>query len=160
MIRIQLETHSTVCTIIGQLFDNLTSPFRDQLQRDSLVDDHEPPFVELAYSEISDSELEPILGYSGILNANAPIGIDCDGIPKLIAASPENKFLLFPIRELEAEIRRNASDIATRYDQLGGMTGLCDELGDEMSAREYLVGGLLDCVKYCKERRFALVIRW
>jgi hypothetical protein len=160
MIRIQLETHSTVCTIIGQLFDNLTSSFHDQLQSDSVVDDHEPPFVELSYSEIPDSELEPILGYSGILNANCPIGVDCDGSPELVGVSPEKKFLLFPIRELEAEIRRNASDIATRYDQLGGMNGLCDELGDDMSAREYLVGGLLDCIKYCKERKFALVIRW
>jgi hypothetical protein len=160
MILINPLPHSAIVQTLGELIHQLPDPYRNQLHRPSDFVEQSAPFVELAYHEITDEELEKILNYSGITEANGPIGIDCRGASIFVGDSPDSRFLFYPLNELESYIRRNQPEIVHKYDQLGGMDELVDALGEEMSASEYLTGGLLDCLRYCKEKQCGLSIRW
>lgn len=160
MIRINPIPHSLIVETLGELIQQLPDSYRNQLQLPSNLDEDQTPFVELSYDEISDEELNKILNYSGITNANGPIGIDCHGEPVFVGESPDVRFLFYPLNELESYIRRNQPEVVQKYDQLGGMNELVVDLGDDLNASEYLTGGLLECVRYCRQNQCGLSIQW
>lgn len=113
------------------------------------------PFLQLAADELAGEDVDAILGYAGIPSANAPIGL-----PVAFKPFSDADVLLFPLEGLDKHLRQVASDIVQAVEQAGSMDAFAKQQGDEMGAREYLVGGLLECIRFCRSRGEALVIRW
>lgn len=113
------------------------------------------PFVQLAADELVGEDVDEILGYAGIRASNAPIGLP-------IAFEPVSSegVLLFPLEGLEQHLGQVASDIVQAVDRAGSMDAFAEQRGEGMGAREYLVGGVLECIRFCRSRGEALVIRW
>ena len=119
----------------------------------------ERPFVQVAADEIPGEEVDEILGYADIPVYNAPIGLPFNFDPLPLGKEP-NELLLFPLDGLEAHLRNAARDIFLSFDQQGSMDAFVDWRGEELSGRECLVAGVLECIRYCKRTKHALVIRW
>jgi len=127
---------------------------------DSLVPDEqlppagERPFVQLAHSEIDQQDLESALGYAGIDQANAPIGLPIAMEPLAIGKS----LLLFSLDDLEKHLRDQFDEVLSEAERAGGFPAFLDSR--DVEAIEYLVVGLVECIRWCKDRRAALQIRW
>lgn len=160
MIVIEAITHQVVAKIIDTFIDSVPSVFREAMDLPSNEPTRSVPFVELAYDEISAEELDRVFSYADIAKTNSPIGIDCNGTPVLLGGEAENNFLLFSIDELETAIRRDFDEISSSYQRVGSMDALVGELGDSMTAIEYLVAGVLDCIRFCKEFGYSIAIKW
>ena len=120
----------------------------------------ERPFVQLDDSELPGDVADRILGYADIPRANRPVGIDYTGEPVVVGGDASMQILLYSLAGLESHIRASVPDIAKAYDASGGMNAFVELRGDSLTAEEYLVGGTLDCIRYCRQMRHVLVIRW
>ena len=114
----------------------------------------ERPFVQLAHSEIDQQDLERALGYAGIDQANAPIGLPIAMEPLAIGKS----LLLFSLDDLEKHLRAQFDEVLSEAERAGGFPAFLESR--DIEAGEYLVVGLVECIHWCKDRRAALQIRW
>lgn len=112
------------------------------------------PSIQLAYSEITDDEIERALGYAGLTKANGPVGVPVPTAPRPVGRD----FLIFSLQELEMNLRQTASDTVADYERVGGMSAFVESR--EITAFEYLVAGLIECIRWCIAHRAALSIRW
>jgi hypothetical protein len=119
-----------------------------------LCDPAQRPFVELSHQEIPEVDVEAVLGYAGITKANAPVGLPGDFEPRTVARN----CLLFPLSGLEAHLRRTDAGVIAEYERHSTIEQFLESR--DMSARDYLVAGLLECIKWCRKHRAALTIRW
>jgi hypothetical protein len=160
MIVIEAITHQVVAKVIATFIDSVPTVFREAIDLPSKEPARSVPFVELAYDEISVDELDRVFSYADIARMNSPIGIDCISSPFLLGGEAKNNFQLFSIDELELAIRRDFEEISSFYQRIGSMDALVVELGDSMTAIEYLVAGVLDCIRFCKEFGYSIAIKW
>jgi len=114
------------------------------------------PFIQLSSRDLEDSDVDNILGYAGIPMANAPIGLPFAFESKQLG----NEILIFPLDGLESYMIENEPRILQALTQAGSMDAFATMLGDEMTSRQYLVGGVVDCIRFCRENDEALVIHW
>jgi hypothetical protein len=128
----------------------------NQLLQESLVvpEQVRVPSIQLSYDEIPEAELDEILGYQAISKAFAPIGL-----PFELTPVRHSSFLVFPLRGLSGDLERVAPQTVSEVLRLGSMDAFIVQR-EEISAREYLVGGLIECVRFCERFRHGLVIRW
>jgi hypothetical protein len=119
-----------------------------------LGDPGKRPFVQLSHQEIPAEDVEQVLGYADIARANAPVGFPCDFEPRKLGPD----YLLFPLPRLEAHLRTTWPELIAEYERHGSLEQFLDSR--DMPAREYLIAGLLSCIKWCYEHRAALEIRW
>jgi hypothetical protein len=130
--------------------DLLTSVVPDE----QLCPSAERPFVQLSHQEVPAQDVEQVLGYAGITASNSPIGLPCDFEPRKLGRN----CLLFPLRHLEAHVRRAHPGLIAEYERHSSFEKFLDSR--EMPARDYLVAGLLECIKWCFQNRAPLTIRW
>jgi hypothetical protein len=116
----------------------------------------EGPFIQLSNDEIEASRIDLLLGYEGIAAANAPIGLPGLEKKQQLSSGP----LLFSIEGLERHLEVVSPSVASLFRLTGSMDALVALRGDDLSAEEYLVGGLLELCRYCRERCRAMIIRW
>jgi hypothetical protein len=121
---------------------------------EQLCDPGQRPFVQLSHQEIPEEDVERVLGYAGITAANAPVGIPCDFEPRKLGRD----YLLFPLPRLEAHLRSIQPNVITEYERYSSLDQFLESR--DMEARDYLVAGLLECIKWCCKHRAALTIRW
>jgi hypothetical protein len=119
-----------------------------------LCDPGQRPSVQLSHQEIPGNDVEAVLGYAGITAANAPVGLPGDFEPRKIGRD----YLLFPLSGLEAHLRKTQSEVIAEYERHSSFEQFL--ASRDMPARDYLVAGLLECIKWCREHRAALTIRW
>lgn len=110
--------------------------------------------MQLSHQEIPEDDVEGVLGYAGITAANAPVGLPCDFEPRKVGRD----CLLFPLTRLEAHLRNTQSEVIKEYEHHGSFEQFLESR--DMPARDYLVAGLLECIKWCCKHRAALTIRW
>jgi hypothetical protein len=118
------------------------------------------PTIQLSYDEISGHDIDRLLGYAGISSANTPIGIDAAFLPLVLGTDPKSQVLLFSLAELEAHLARAEPAIAERFRTLGSMDQFVADRGDAMTAVEYLTGGTLECISFCRAKKQAMIVRW
>ena len=121
---------------------------------EQLCEPSQRPFVELSHQEIPGEDVETVLGYAGITTANAPVGLPCDFEPRKLGQD----YLLFSLPRLEAHLRKTQPAVIEEYERCTSFEQFLDSR--DMDAREYLVAGLLECIKWCRKNRAALTIRW
>jgi hypothetical protein len=142
----------------GQSLDSLNSEAADLLAPIApdaqLCEPGKRPFVELSYEEIPEQDIEQLLGYAGITKANAPVGLPCAFEPRKCGRD----YLLFPLAQLEAHIRKVQPDVAAEYESHASIVQFLESR--DVLAREYLIAGLLECIKWCYRHRAVLTIRW
>ena len=117
-------------------------------------------FLQVGYNEIAGEELDRILGYRGIAQANKPIGLPCEFDAFSWARSTGSETLLFPLSGLYSHFREVAPVIFNEFGTYGSMDAYVDFKGDEMTAVEYLVAGSLECIAFCNRNRFGLALHW
>ena len=119
-----------------------------------LCDPTQRPFMQLSHQEIPENDVEAVLGYAGISAANAPIGLPGDFEPRKVGRD----CLLFPLSGLEAHLRRTDAGVIAEYERHHRIEEFLKSR--DMSARDCLVAGLLECIKWCRKHQAALTIRW
>lgn len=124
------------------------------------INQNDSPFVQLGYDEIADEEINRLLGYAGIASVNAPIGLNGDFAPVLIGTEPKTQVLLFSLPRLEQHLSTVEPDLVRQIRNLGSMDSLVDKRCDALTASEYLTGGLLACIEYCRTKDQAIIIKW
>ena len=130
-------------------------PLMDALVSDaSLPPAGERLFVQLAHAEIDQQDLESALGYAGIDQANAPVGLPMAMEPLAIGKS----LLLFSLDDLEKHLRERFEKVLAEAQRAGGFPAFLESR--DVEAVEYLVVGLVECIQWCKDRNAALQIRW
>jgi len=134
----------------GEAVDLLASVVSDT----ELCHPAQRPFVELSHQEIPGDDVEAVLGYAGITVANTPIGLPCDFEPRKVGRD----CLLFPLSGLEAHLRSTDAGVIAEYERHRSIEEFLESR--DTSARDYLVAGLLECIKWCRKHRAALTIRW
>jgi hypothetical protein len=117
-------------------------------------------FLQVGYDEIDGEELDQILGYMGIAQANNPIGLPCEFKAFTWRSASGNESLLFPLSGLYAHFRQVVPVIISDYEIYGSMDVFVDSKGCKMSAVEYLVTGTLECISFCNRNRFGLAFHW
>lgn len=113
------------------------------------------PCLQLAYDEIEGAEIDTLLGYAGIPQANSPLGLPGTFAPTTTSGG----WLLFPLDDLAAHLRSAAPDVAAAYEHAGSVEAY-EATAEEFGAREYLVAGTLETLRFCTEHGLALHIRW
>jgi hypothetical protein len=147
-VRALLDEYSSKCAGIWS-----------QLAIESAHEIENRPFIQLARDELSGDEVDNILSYADIPLFNGPIGLPFNFDPLTLGKGP-NEWLLFPLDGLEAHLRNVAREIVLAFDNHGSMDAFAEWRGTEMSAREYLVTGVLECIRFCERQQEALVIHW
>jgi hypothetical protein len=160
MIRILPKPYSELRKQLGNSLEGILDLNEMSYAIESQVADREIPFVELSYDEISTELIEEVLGYAAISRANTPIGIDRQIEPVLIGNGLDTGTLLFPLDGLEANLRASNQLLANEFADAGNMDGFAETRGENMSAKEYLVCGLLECINFCKQQRYFLAFSW
>jgi len=145
---------TTLLQQFGALSGEVTSLLSSVVPDSQLPSASDRPSVQLAHSEITDEDVNRVLGYAGIIKANAPVGISGPTEPRALGRD----FLIFSLSGLEAHLREVASDTITECDRAGGFHAFVESR--EVSAFEYLVAGLIECIRWCEVHRAALSIRW
>ena len=121
---------------------------------EQLCESSQRPFVQLSHQEISEEDVELVLGYAGITMANAPVGFPCDFEPRKLGRD----YLIFPLPRLETHLRKTQPEVIAEYERHNSLEQFLESR--DMEARDYLVAGLLECIKWCYKYRAALTIRW
>jgi hypothetical protein len=119
-----------------------------------LCESAQRPFVQLSHQEIPAADIEQVMGYAGITTANSPIGLPCDFEPRQL----DRDYLLFPLAQLEAHLRKTQPAVIAEYERHATLEQFLESR--DILARDYLVAGLLECIKWCFKHRAALTIRW
>jgi hypothetical protein len=145
---------TTILKQFGEMSAEATALLSSVVPDSQLPPSADRPSIQLAHSEITDDEVERALGYAGITKANGPVGV-----PVPTAPSPVGRdFLIFSLQELEMHLRQTARDTVADYERVGGMSAFVESR--EITAFEYLVAGLIECIRWCIAHRAALSIRW
>lgn len=139
--------------ILGDLNCEASSLLASLVSDAELCHPAERPFVQLSHQEIPEDDVGAVLGYAGITKANSPIGLPCDFEPERVG-----HYLLFPLAQLEDHLRQTQGELISEYQRHGSLAEFLESR--DMSARDYLVVGLLDCINWCRRHRAALIIRW
>jgi len=113
------------------------------------------PFVQLNSEEMSGEEVDQILGYAGIPTYDIPIGLPLEFEP--IATE---RGLVFSLVKLEEYITLVAPDVVIDVRSSGSMDQFANLRGNDLTARQYLVGGVLACIDFCKAHGEALLFHW
>jgi hypothetical protein len=145
---------TTLLQQFGALSSEVASLLASVVPDSQLPPASDRPSVQLPHSEITDDDMERALGYAGIIKANAPVGIPAATEPRAVGRD----FLIFSMSGLETHLREVASDTITEYERAGGFHAFVESR--EVSAFEYLVSGLVECIRWCEMHRAALSIRW
>ena|ERR1700730_13424000 len=114
------------------------------------------PFVQLSYDELPDEEIDRVLGYEGIPRFNAPVGLPLEMKPIRLGA---NEYLLYPLSGLRNHLRLVARETVSDLEKAGSMDNFVAGR-KSISALEYLVGGVWQCIGFCETNWEALSIRW
>lgn len=146
-VRNLLEGHATQ---LGEVWHELLR------QRGTAIDQVHP-FVQLSRDEMSGDELDQILGYREIPSFDGPIGLPLAFEPIAIGG---RKILVFPLAAFLDSLREVDGALVAELESAGSMSSFIEKRNEEISAREYLIGGTWECVRYCRERAHALQIRW
>jgi hypothetical protein len=154
MITIIPSGQTTLRNQFGELSEEVASLFASVVPDAQLPPASERPSVQLAHSEIADDDVERALGYAGISKANAPVGIPAMTEPRTVGRD----FLIFSLHALEAHLRETAPDTITACERAGGFRAFAESR--EISGFEYLVAGLIECIRWCETHRAALNMRW
>jgi hypothetical protein len=117
------------------------------------------PLVQISYDEIVGEELDRLLGYAGIPKSNRPIGLVGE-FPPFVVGTLGGGCLVFPVKGLYRHFSEMAPDLFNRFANCGSMDSVCKRRGEEMTVVEYLIGGVLECIKVCQDFHMALTIRW
>jgi hypothetical protein len=142
-----LQQASDLNVVLRPLINSIVSD-------ESLPPAGERPFVQLAHSEIGQQDLKSALGYANIDQANAPVGLPIAMEPLAIGKS----LLLFSLDDLEKHLRERFESVLSEAQRAGGFPAFLDSR--DVEAVEYLVVGLVECIRWCKDRHAALQIRW
>ena len=121
---------------------------------DSLPPAGERPFVQLAHSEIDQHDLKSALGYAHIAEANSPVGLPISMEPLAIGQS----LLFFSLDDFDKHLRERFDAVLSEAQRAGGFSAFLESR--DVEAVEYLVVGLVECIRWCKDRNAALQIRW
>jgi hypothetical protein len=158
----------TVTTISAAEIRSELSPFESQLgalwERINSLGGIEPeerrPFIQLSAHDILEEEEEEIFDCAGIPMAAAPIGLPLEIQPLLLGEDPRQQILLFPLDMFYSHLRRVAPNVVAAYEEAASLQAFLDGRSNEVTAKEYLCAGLVDCIQYCKREGEALTIRW
>ena len=154
MFTIITSGQTTLLHQFGALSDEVASLLVSVVPDAQLPPASDRPFVQFTRSEIADEDVERALGYAGITKANAPVGIPAPTEPRAVGRD----FLIFSLSSLDAHLRETALDTITECERAGGFPAFVES--SEISAFEYLVAGLVECIRWCETHRAALSIRW
>lgn len=161
MFEIAPCTQSDLHLKLGSFSAQLPAECREQLSSsDSCGDQMDGPFVQLAYDEIDNQEIDRLLGYAEIPSANAPIGLNGDFAPVRLGTDPRSEILVFSLSRLEEHLNRQEPGVVQSIRRFGSMDAFVAQRGDAMTATEYLAGGVLACIEFCKKNNQALMITW
>jgi hypothetical protein len=138
------------CEASAEAADLLASVVPDT----QLCEPSQRPFVQLSHQELPENDVEAVLGYAGITTANAPVGLPSDFEPRKLGRD----CLIFPLPQLEAHLRRTQPEVIAEYERHSSLEQFLESR--DIPARDYLVTGLLECIKWCYKHRAALTIRW
>jgi hypothetical protein len=154
MFTIIPEGQTTILKQLGNL-GMCAAPLLQSIVPDAqLAPAADRPFVQLAHSELANEDADRVFGYAGILKANAPVGIPTLIEPQFLGAS----YLIFSLELFEEHLRTVAGETIAELERAGGFEAFLDS--EEVTAVEYLVAGLMECTKWCREHQAALTIRW
>ena len=145
---------TTILKQFGDMSAQATALLSSVVPDSQLPPPAERPSVQLAHSEIADGEIERALGYGGITKANGPIGIPVPTAPPLVGRD----FLIFSLQDLETHLRQTARVTVADYERAGNLRAFVESR--ELTAFEYLVAGLVECIRWCVAHHAALSIRW
>jgi hypothetical protein len=161
MFEITARTLSELKVRLGPLAEKLPSECKTQFEsNDPVSDRRHGPFVQLAYDEIRKEEIDRLLGYAEISSSNAPIGLEGDFPPVRIGTDPRSQILIFSLSRLEEHLLRQEPDLVQLIRELGSMDAFVAYRGEAMTACEYLTGGLLGCMEFCRKHKQGLAIQW
>lgn len=161
MFEIVTCTQSELRLKLGSFSEQLPAECREQLSsHDPCGAQKDGPFVQLAYDEIDNQEIDRLLGYAEIPSANAPIGLNGDFAPVRLGTDPRTQILVFSLSRLEEHLNTQEPGVVQSIRQLGSMDAFVAQRGDAMTATEYLTSGVLACIEFCKKNKQALVITW
>jgi hypothetical protein len=140
--------------ILGDIASEAADVLASVVPDAQLCEPAQRPFIQLSHQEIPEEDVEQVLGYAGITAANAPVGLPCDFEPRRVGGH----YLLFPLPRLEAHLRRTQPEAVAEFERHASFEQFLE--ARDMPARDYLVGGLLESIKWCSKHRAALTIRW
>ena len=129
----------------------------DALLDDATISPSPPPWIQLSYDEISDEDLERLLGYAGITSANQSLGLPVETLSVTLSEKP---VVVYSVSGLANHLQSVEPQIVAAYRQAGDMDTFSRIRGEQMTAKEYLIGGILDCISYCMRTRSVLSVRW
>jgi len=118
------------------------------------------PFVQIGYDEIPGEELDRLLGFSGIVQANEPIGLPCEFDAFTWQTTSGSDVLLFPLNGLRSHFRMVVPEVYWEFETSRSMDSFAKIRGDAMTPTEYLVGGSIECISFCERNRLGLAFRW
>jgi hypothetical protein len=120
---------------------------------------HSPPFLQLSYQEISESAVESAPGLHSITKSNFPIGLPRRFAPlEWPPQAPE--ILLFSLLDLHDHLTRLEPEVASHVLVNDRDSFMAANAGEAVTSFQYLVGGALDCIKFCLAHNWALSVRW
>jgi hypothetical protein len=154
MFTIIPKGQTTILTQFGEISADIAALLSSVVPDSQLPPSADRPCVQLAHSEITDDEVERVLGYAGITRANAPVGVPVLTGPRSVGRG----FLVFSLHDLDAHLREVAHGVIAECESVGGFHAFVESR--EVSAFEYLVAGLAECIRWCLAHRAALSIRW
>ena len=141
----------------GQVLSDSDSAAADLLSSvvpdTQLCDPAQRPFVQLSHHEIPENDVEAVLGFAGITTADTPTGLPGDFEPRKVGDC-----LFFPLSGLEAHLRKTDAGVIAEYERHRTIEEFLESR--DVSARDYLVSGCLECIKWCCKHQAALTIRW
>lgn len=114
------------------------------------------PFIQLGYDEISQDDIDAVFGFCSISDNNMPIGVVGD----FQEISFGTDKIVFSLQRLQSYLEDKFPQIVQQYFQCGSMDAYGDQIGEDMTANQYLIGGILECIGYCSRYALVLVIRW
>ena len=114
----------------------------------------ERPWVQLAYHEIADHDLEDVLSYAGITEAGSPIGVPCPIEP--VHRPPD--LLLFSTQHLRSFIEAAFEPLLNERRRFAEFEAFLESR--DISPLEYLATSVVECTSWCEARGHAMTIRW
>ena len=116
-----------------------------------LAPDH--PVLHVPYRDVPSDVLDHALGFSGILEADAPVGLQGIQDAQRVSTGGRDDFLFFPLLGLSQHLAGCASQ---RRKVLGLREGSDPSADDELE----FITAVADIVHYCQAEDCALAIRW
>lgn len=117
------------------------------------------PFVQLSHHEIEEADVDAVLGYASITQANKPIGLPLTFETVSVGESKRDEILLYALDQLEKHIQAADTSTAAAYDDAGSLDEYLRATPDA-APRQYLVAGVIACIRFCRQHKHALSIRW